>query len=215
MTLTCIGCGGHSRALELPEDTVYVQATPEDILVGKVEVEGAVVLGIGYVKRGGWQTRQKLANALKERGGVSFPSYAVEDIYQHNAYGTFTVRGCFNHDDMGRQVLCGVHVGPEVTLGAWTILNTRCIVEHDCTIGEHTHICPGAIVLGGATVGVKCMIGAGAIVLPGVKIADETIVGAGAVVVKDIEETGGMWVGTPARKVGETAGDIAEMWSHG
>jgi acetyltransferase-like isoleucine patch superfamily enzyme len=207
--LTCIGCGGHSKALELPEDTIYVQATPENILEGKVEVQGAVVLGIGYVKRGGWQTRLGLANALRERGGVSFPSYGVE-------------HGLCD-DGLGRQVLRGVHCGPEVTLGAWTILNTLCIVEHDVVVGEHTHVCPGAILLGGCKIGARCMIGAGAIVLPGVEIADDTMVGAGAVVTKSIEVGGKTWVGNPAidfvpgvvRRGSEMKVDIAEMWGHG
>lgn len=188
--LTCIGNGGHARALELPEDTVYVVASPADILAGLVEVVGSVIVGLGFVRRGGSKMRAEIVDALRLQFGsaVNFPSYTIDEGV------------CV--DDMGRQVLRDVHVGPEVRLGKFATLNTGCIVEHDVSIGEYSHICPGAILLGGCEVGAHCVIGAGAIVLPGIKIADDTIIGAGAVVTKSVIESGATYVsGNPAHPI--------------
>lgn len=165
--ITCIGTGGHARALELPQDTMYMDATPEDIRAGRVEVRGSVVIGVGHPFRESWRTRQAIVEALRVDKGCTFPSYHIGEG--------------FEPDDMGRQVFRRVHVGPGVSLGAFCVLNTGCIVEHDVSVGDYTHIAPGAVVCGGARIGSGCLIGAGAVVLPGVVVPDNTMVKAGEV----------------------------------
>jgi sugar O-acyltransferase (sialic acid O-acetyltransferase NeuD family) len=86
----------------------------------------------------------------------------------------------------------GVFVAPKAlvhsfaTMDDHCILNTAAIVEHECIIGENTHIAPGAILGGRVRVGAHCLIGLGARILPGVRIGTGCVIGAGAVVVRDV-----------------------------
>lgn len=99
----------------------------------------------------------------------------------------------------------GVHVCPMAVVhpAAWVghaaILNTRCVVEHDCVVGDGAHISPGAVLCGGVTLGDGVWIGAGAVVIPGVRVGENAIVGAGAVVIRDVS-AGATVVGNPARQ---------------
>lgn len=88
-------------------------------------------------------------------------------------------------------------VGPLARLRTGVILNHAAVVDHDCDVGEFTHIAPGAILGGDVQVGSSVLIGAGAVLLPGVKVGDGVVVGAGAVVTRDV--SGGVFVGVPAR----------------
>ena len=85
-------------------------------------------------------------------------------------------------------------------LGAYCVVNTGAIVEHDVRLGENVFVGPGAVVCGGVTAGDDCYVGAGAIVRNGVSICSGVTVGMGAVVVRDITEAG-TYVGNPARKI--------------
>jgi sugar O-acyltransferase (sialic acid O-acetyltransferase NeuD family) len=97
-----------------------------------------------------------------------------------------------------------VNVG--ATIGKNVILNTGCLVEHDCRIGDHAHLCPGAVLCGGVTVGEGAVVGAGATVKDGVTIGAWATVGCGAVVVKDVP-AGVTVVGNPAHVPGTDSFD--------
>jgi len=97
-------------------------------------------------------------------------------------------------------VMPGAVINAGTIVGTACIINTNATVEHDCSIGSHTHIAPGAVVCGGCQVGESTLIGARAVLTPGVRVADACIIGAGATVVCDILEPG-TYVGTPARKL--------------
>jgi UDP-3-O-[3-hydroxymyristoyl] glucosamine N-acyltransferase len=90
-------------------------------------------------------------------------------------------------------------IGPDAKLGNHCIVNHADVVDHDCIVGDYTHIAPGVCLGGGAKVGSNCLIGAGAIILPSVAIFDNVTVGAGAVVTKDV--LAGTVVGVPAKSI--------------
>ena len=80
------------------------------------------------------------------------------------------------------------------------IINTGAIIEHDCSIGDFSHIAPGAVLAGNVSIGSGCMIGANSVIKQGVKVGDNVIIGAGAVVLKDVNaET--TFVGNPAKQI--------------
>ena len=100
----------------------------------------------------------------------------------------------------GLQAMAQVIVHNDVRIGLQCILNTRCLVEHDCVLEDGVEIGPGAVLCGRVEIGAHTWIGAGATVRPRVKIGRNVIVGVGAAVVSDIPD-GTVAVGVPARPV--------------
>jgi sugar O-acyltransferase (sialic acid O-acetyltransferase NeuD family) len=92
---------------------------------------------------------------------------------------------------------CAV-VGPDAAIGQSCIINTGASADHDCVLGDYTHVAPGARLGGGARVGSCSLIGINASVLEGRTIGDNVRIGAGAVVTHDVP-SGATVVGVPAR----------------
>lgn len=92
------------------------------------------------------------------------------------------------------------HIGPDVRIGANTIINNAAIVEHEVTVGDHCHIGPGAVISGRCRISDLVFVGVGAIVKDYIQICSNVMIGAGATVVCNITEPG-VYVGTPARRI--------------
>ena len=93
----------------------------------------------------------------------------------------------------GAQVMAGAIIQPGALIGRNVLVNTRAVVEHDCQIGDHSHIAPGAVLCGGVSVGEGTHVGAGAVVLGGISLGVGSVVAAGAVVAKDVGAGGAYW----------------------
>ena len=93
----------------------------------------------------------------------------------------------------GAQVMAGAIIQPGALIGRNVLVNTRAVVEHDCQIGDHSHIAPGAVLCGGVSVGEGTHVGAGAVVLGGISLGVGSVVAAGAVVAKDVGVGGAYW----------------------
>lgn len=104
---------------------------------------------------------------------------------------------------VGTLVARNAHVGPLAEIGVGVILNTGCIVEHECVVGDFSHVSVNATLAGRGRIGRRVLVGAGAVVIDGISVCDDVVIGAGAVVVDDIDESG-VYVGVPARRVGPT-----------
>lgn len=183
--ITCIGSGGHAKALELISSVKMVNLLPEDSIPD--DLAGELIIGVGAPSVAAIAARRTLVERLVAAGKFTFPSYRVD--------GKKVFR-----DGMGIQMFSRVHLGPGSKLGAFCILNTRATVEHDAFIGSFVHVAPGAMVLGGASIGDGCLVGAGAIVMPCIHVAERVAIGAGAVVTDDIETPGTVVAGIPARE---------------
>ncbi len=85
-------------------------------------------------------------------------------------------------------VCTGVVINPGPVVHDNCIINTSASIDHDCVVGEHTHVCPGVRLAGNVRVGPRTMIGVGASVLPGVRIGEGCVIGAGAVVNRDLPD---------------------------
>ncbi len=98
----------------------------------------------------------------------------------------------------------GTYVGKRAVVNAGSrvgkmcIINTGAIAEHECVIGDFTHLAVGATLCGQVRVGTHCLIGASSTVLQCLSIGDHVTVGAGAVVTKDTEKDRTV-AGVPAR----------------
>lgn len=100
----------------------------------------------------------------------------------------------------GSQVFAGVVVQSGVTLAENVIVNTSASVDHDTTIGAHSHVAPGSTLCGNVRIGSSVHVGAGAVILQNCRIADGATVGAGAVVTDDVPPDSTV-VGTPAEVI--------------
>jgi sugar O-acyltransferase (sialic acid O-acetyltransferase NeuD family) len=91
-----------------------------------------------------------------------------------------------------------VSINALVTIGNFCILNTGCILEHECEIGDSVHIAPGAVLAGQVKVGNFSFIGANTVIKQGISIGSNVIVGAGSVIIKDVPDHTTI-VGNPGR----------------
>lgn len=88
---------------------------------------------------------------------------------------------------VGSVVMPGSLINTDTKIGNNCIINSKSSIDHDCVIGDHTHICPGVVLGGGVTIGKSCWIGLGAKVINNCIIGDNVFVAAGAVVTKNIK----------------------------
>lgn len=86
----------------------------------------------------------------------------------------------------GSVVLPGAVINAFAKVGAGCIINTAAVVEHDCIIGDFSHICPNVSLAGGVTIGSKVWVGIGSQVKQLITIGDNSLVGLGSTVIKNI-----------------------------
>lgn len=100
----------------------------------------------------------------------------------------------------------GVFIGKNVIVNGDTkvlknsILNSGCIIEHDCQIGSFAHIAPGAVLSGNVKIGNNSHVGAGTVIRQDVSIGDSTVIGIGSVVTKAIGDNC-LAYGNPCRTI--------------
>lgn len=99
----------------------------------------------------------------------------------------------------GSVVMPGVVINSCTEVGIGAIINTCSSVDHDCTIGNFSHISVGAHIAGTVSVASEVFVGAGATIINNVSICSNCTIGAGAVVVGDITDSG-TYIGLPAKK---------------
>lgn len=88
----------------------------------------------------------------------------------------------------------GIYVAKNAVINAGSsikkcaIINTGSIIEHDCIIGQFSHISPGSVLCGEVQIGEYTHIGAKSAVKQQVKIGANTLIGMGSVILKNIPE---------------------------
>lgn len=98
----------------------------------------------------------------------------------------------------GNFIARNVSINPLVVIEDTCILNTGCIIEHECIIKEAAHIAPGAVLTGNVTIGERSFVGANSIIKQGVIIGKDVVIGAGSVVLYDVPD-GKTVVGNPSK----------------
>jgi len=147
--------------------------THEDAKIYLDQIDNRFTIGIGNPN-----LRKKLAAQFKKLGGKLCSTISCKaDI---GSYGV--------EIGDGANILDGVKISNDVTIGFAPIIYYNSIITHDVKIGDFAEISPDVKILGRATVGNFCRLGAGTIILPDVKIGNNVITGAGTVVTKDLPD---------------------------
>ena len=97
----------------------------------------------------------------------------------------------------GSVAMANVVINPSAKIGSHVIVNTAATVDHDCIIGDFSHISPGVHLAGNVVVEEGAHIGIGACAIPGIRIGQGSIIGAGAAVIHDVP-AGVIATGIPA-----------------
>jgi sugar O-acyltransferase (sialic acid O-acetyltransferase NeuD family) len=207
MDIVIIGAGGHGRVvLDILQNSKHYHV--RGFLDGNSAKHGQFVDGqpvLGDIA---------LLQGLRDKG-VSGAIVAIGDNPTRKFYASVVA----NH---GLELVNAIHptaslahnveVGSNVVIAAGAmvcaharisdsaILNTGCIVEHECGVGQAAHVCPGSKLAGHVTVGPVAFVGIGAVVVPGVTIGQGAMIGAGSVVLRDVPPFT-TCVGQPARVV--------------
>ena len=198
--LLIIGAGGHGRVIaDIAQklgrygsiaflDDGEAQESMRLAIVGKIaDMEKYVATHDIFVAIGDSNTRKEIMEGLFTMG-ASIPTL----IHPSAVLGACVELG------VGTAVMAGAVIGPCSKLGMGVILNTCSSVDHDCSIGDYSHIAVGVHVAGTVRVGSLVFLGAGVTVKNNVNICSDCVIGAGAVVIETICDKG-TYVGVPAR----------------
>ena len=121
---------------------------------------------VGYLGKG--NIRNELYARLKNIGFklpiIIDPSAIVSDTAQIGE-GTF----------IGKDAV----INAEAKIRKMAIINTKVLIEHECMVGDFSHIAVGAVLCGQVTVGRETLVGANATVIQGVNVPAHAIVAAG------------------------------------
>jgi sugar O-acyltransferase (sialic acid O-acetyltransferase NeuD family) len=109
----------------------------------------------------------------------------------------------------GCMIFEGATVEPFSQIGANAILRSNCHVSHDGTVGDHVFLAPRAVMAGKCRVESHSFLGVNATLRDCVAVAPRCVIGAGAVVA-GATEPDGLYVGVPAKRVGD-AGSV-KVW---
>lgn len=194
--IVILGAGGHGRvAADIAELCCY-----DDIqFLDDADIPG---------------TAGRIADHMRYAEEADFFVAVGNNIVRHNFQQMLQRNGCnvvsLIHPDAvlgsnvgigtGTVIMAGVIVNAGAVIGNGVILNTSCSVDHDCRIGDFSHVSVGAHLAGTVTLGNRVFIGAGATVINNITVTDECIVGAGAVIIRDISDKG-TYAGVPAQKI--------------
>lgn len=131
--------------------------------------------------------RIQLYQKIKECGGM-----LTSTISKNVEIGSFNIEigeGC--------NILGGVKISNEVTVGRGTMIYYNSIITHDVTIGQFCEISPDVKLLGRCIIGDFVRIGSGSIIFPDVTIGNNVVIAAGSVVRSDFPDNV-MIAGIPA-----------------
>jgi sugar O-acyltransferase (sialic acid O-acetyltransferase NeuD family) len=140
-------------------------------------------IGIGNPK-----LRFKLSKEFIDLGGK-----LTSTISKNSEIGSFKVNigeGC--------NILAGVKVSNDVSIGQGTIVYYNSIITHDVVIGKFCELSPDVKLLGRCEIKNFTKIGSGSIIFPDVKIGNNVVIAAGSVVRKDVPDNV-MVAGVPAQ----------------
>lgn len=100
----------------------------------------------------------------------------------------------------GIVIMAGVVVNPDAVIESFCILNTGAQLEHNCVMGEFSHLSAGSITGGKVRIGKYSAITLGVTILDRLTIGENTVVGSGSLVMHDLPDNV-LAYGVPAKVI--------------
>ena len=190
--LIIIGAGGHGRvvadiARQYYDQIDFLDDNPKSNALGTVSDYVNYLDRDFFVAIGNNEIRAKVTEKMKGAKIVSL-------VHKNAVVAKDVIIG------KGSVVVAGAVINPGTVIGKGCIINTCSSVDHDCEVGDFSHVSVGAHLSGTVKVGKYVFVGAGAIIKNNIEICDNVLIGAGAVAINNIEENG-TYVGIPVRKM--------------
>ncbi|WP_413570395.1 hypothetical protein ACLWBD_07520 [Bdellovibrio sp. HCB117] len=171
-----IGCGGHSKvvtevlvAMQKWDIVGYIDEHPKSgVFLGQPVFNSLAALSAKFpsVKSAfvaiGDNGKRKLWYKNLESSNHSIPWIAHPTAY---VSPTATVGA-------GSLIGAKSSIGPYSAIGCGVIINTGAIIDHDCEVGNFSHIGQGAITCGGVHVGSEVLVGPGCVLEKMTQIPD-------------------------------------------
>lgn len=148
------------------------------------EEHAEFILGIGDNLQ-----RVKTGRRIMEKGALIH-----NVIHPHSSVSAYFQLGT------GNFISRNVSINTFSKIGDFCVLNTGCILEHECELGNGVHLAPGAVLAGNVKVGDLSFIGAGSVLKQGIHIGSNVIIGAGAVIIRDVPDNA-IVAGNPGRRL--------------
>lgn len=204
MSLVMLGNGGHAKSCL---DIINSFHTYSISLGGRITI-GETIDDTRKITDGGWRSLIKNYDGfVLGVGQIHDPNDRMEIVRKVNQFdGKFaTLISPQARVSPDVKIGDGVIIMPNANVNAGAVIRSHCIIntgaiiEHDAYVGSFCHIATGAVVNGDCKVGRRSFIGSNAVLLNEMQVCPDTTVGAGSVVTKRITESGGIYVGNPAK----------------
>jgi sugar O-acyltransferase (sialic acid O-acetyltransferase NeuD family) len=193
--LLLIGGGGHCKSVL--DSLLPINQYSEIGIIDKKENIAKTILGVSII--GSDNDLLKLHKngyyyAFITVGSVNVPKLRIElfKMIEDIGYEIPNIVDLTANISESVKIEKGVFVGKNVvinvgsSIGKGVIINTASIIEHDCIIGQFSHVAPGAVLCGEVQVGANTHIGAKCVIKQQVKIGSNTVIGMGSVVLHDV-----------------------------
>ncbi|TMO76926.1 acetyltransferase [Pseudoalteromonas sp. S3776] len=191
--LAIVGASGHGKVVaDIAEQLGFIVKFYDDAYPNKTYIEHWPIDGscadlIALNKAG----NKRNINAIVAIGNNQIRQQKVE-LLKQNSFNLITlihptaVISQYATIAQGSVVFAGAIINAFANIGVGCIINTSAIIEHDCAIGDFTHICPNTALAGGVIVGSKSWVGIGSQIKQLIVIGDNCMIGAGSTVVKNL-----------------------------
>ena len=181
--LDILGYAEKSKKINNPFHLSYLGNEEDENFIGwKLKADFLIGIGDNF-------TREKIFNLIFSKG------CSVRNLICESAKISTNVTV-----GQGSFINKNVSINAFARIGLNVILNTACVIEHECIIADSVHVAPGAVLAGGVVVGERSFIGANSVIKQGVKIGCNVTVGAGSLVIHDILNNTKV-VGNPTRTI--------------
>ncbi|ALQ09295.1 acetyltransferase [Pseudoalteromonas sp. Bsw20308] len=191
--LAIVGASGHGKVVaDIAEQLGFIVKFYDDAYPSKTHIEHWPIYGscADLIALNNMDNK-RINNAIVAIGNNQIRQQKIE-LLKQNSFNLITlihptaVISQYATIAQGSVVFAGAIINAFANIGVGCIVNTSAIIEHDCIIGDFTHICPNTALAGGVVIGCKSWVGIGSQIKQLIVIGDNCMIGAGSTVVKNL-----------------------------